>query len=117
MIPFPLPVRLPVTAGLWTAAGFPPSITVVGFGLRPQGLVDIYFDKASWHTDVHGLVYTSDGFEAAVRQLFVTLGAIDCESLQYTEQGMQSDDRISMEASREFVLSLSCDVPIARAFH
>lgn len=60
------------------------------------------FDPAVWNTSIYGLIYTDPTFEEAVQAWAQTFGlhtTAHLHSPSYTEQGMQTDDYVSMEFS------------------
>ena len=64
----------------------------------------VFFNKKDWNVDKHGLVYTDPLWIKEFRQGLVNMGfskasVKDCD---YSEQGMQSDDYISLDASPKF---------------
>ena len=73
--------------GYWTRR----SRTVIITDIRKYGdLIEVYFDPETWSTAHDGLIYTDRTF---LRELQARCSA----RLDYTEQGMQGEDYVSME--------------------
>jgi hypothetical protein len=62
----------------------------------------VYFDTSTWDIDSLGLVYTDPGFLKNIKRLFTAAG-INVEDLGYSEQGMQGDDYVSLDAGPLFI--------------
>ena len=60
---------------------------------------DAYFDKKNWNPDKDGLIYTDERWIREFREELVKLGVTKkvAKSIDYTEQGMQGDDYVSLE--------------------
>lgn len=65
------------------------------------GELRVYFDTDTWDIDTQGLIYTDPGFLNDLKQL-LTLRGLDTTDLQYSEQGMQGDDYVSLDAGPLF---------------
>jgi len=63
---------------------------------------DMYalYDEATWDNSVDGLIYTDSAFLEQVRTALIAGGvSIEAaEAVTYSEQGMQDDGRVSMDA-------------------
>ncbi len=60
--------------------------------------VNIHFDTSTWDVSKDGLIYTDHGFQAAVITfLYMNWPGVEWNRLEYTEQGMQGVDYVSME--------------------
>lgn len=55
----------------------------------------VYFNRKDWNTDKHGLIYTDDKWIAELRKGLREIG-VTATGLDYTEQGMQGDDYVSV---------------------
>jgi hypothetical protein len=70
---------------------------------RTFGELRVYFDTASWNIDKDGLIYTDSRFleelcsELAYEGL---MGKVD-----YSEQGMQGEDYVSLDVGEDFIQS------------
>ena len=75
---------------------------------RDFGELCVYFTKASWDTAVDGLVYTDKLFRAELRAYLQTLGFTEAEvnDVNYSEQGMQTDNYVSCDVGAVFIAGL-----------
>ena len=64
-----------------------------------------YFDTSTWDVNKNGLIYTDprwlEEFRALMRSLGFTSRA--CEDINYSEQGMQGDNYVSMDVGADFL--------------
>jgi hypothetical protein len=65
------------------------------------GELRVYFNTASWDVDQHGLIYTDKGFIKEL-QSFLNLHSLPGNDVSYSEQGMQGDDYVSLDAGHKF---------------
>jgi hypothetical protein len=65
------------------------------------GELRVYFDTETWDVNKHGLIYTDRLF---IKQLqkFLTAHGLPGDDVCYSEQGMQGDDYVSLDAGTEF---------------
>jgi hypothetical protein len=72
------------------------------------GELCVYFTKASWNTAVDGLVYTDKLFRTELRAYLQTLGFTEAEAndVNYSEQGMQTDNYVSCDVGAVFIAGL-----------
>ena len=96
-------------SGYWSNAQRKVKIHRIEFGDYTNE-VCVYFTKKSWDPDKHGLIYTDRKFINGLRKHMIALGIPKeiANDLDYTEQGMQSDDYVSLEfsdKSRRFLLN------------
>jgi len=65
----------------------------------------VKFDLRDWNTDQDGLIYTDSRFIDDLRNYFIEHGfsRVAVAALDYSEQGMQGDDYVSLDASGEFL--------------
>jgi hypothetical protein len=66
-----------------------------------DGDLAINYTEATWDNDVDGLIYTDRAFIAQVQAFLINAG-FDNEavnSISYSEQGMQEDERVSCDAN------------------
>ena len=84
--------------GLWTREAREVQITGLEFDASTGG-IRAYFDPKSWQVDQIGLIYTDPGFISGLRAALAEhfAGFTNWERLDYTEQGMQGDDYVSLE--------------------
>jgi hypothetical protein len=68
------------------------------------GELRVYFSKRSWSTEKDGLIYTDPLFLRQLHAFLRTLGlrATDV-SVDYSEQGMQGDDYVSLDFNKLFI--------------
>lgn len=58
----------------------------------------VYFTKRSWDIEKHGLIYTDDTFERGLKAwLREEFGRVVANDIDYSEQGMQGDDYVSLD--------------------
>jgi len=97
--------------GLWSRVAKPVVITEVECFITKMededdlfGELCVRFDLASWNTDKHGLIYTDDLFLKELRNFLLSQGftAESVNDVSYSEQGMQGDDFVSLDAGNEF---------------
>ena len=74
------------------------------------GDLAINYDNATWNDEVDGLIYTDDNFLEEAKEFLIDNG-FDAEavnSIDYSEQGMQDDERVSCDANlfATYVLNL-----------
>lgn len=68
------------------------------------GELRIYFDTTTWNCDELGLIYTDRQFISEIREIFSSAG-FDVSDLEYSEQGMQGDNFVSMDVGEKFLTS------------
>jgi len=84
------------------------------FSLYLPVYVNAYFTKKDWNTDKHGLIYTDalwlKDFKKQFAKQFPSL-AWAANKIDYTEQGMQGDNYVSLEFVLESMPSIKkfCD--------
>ena len=98
--------------GLWSSKSKPVVITNLSLSIskiqdddnRMFGELCVYFDEASWNTDDHGLIYTDKTFLTELHNFLKTQGFSEqsLEGVHYSEQGMQGDDYVSLDAGNKF---------------
>ena len=57
----------------------------------------VYFNRKDWNVEKHGLIYTDTKWIAQLRKGLREIG-LTAADLDYTEQGMQGDDYVSLHA-------------------
>ena len=75
---------------------------------RDFGELCVYFTSASWDVDTLGLIYTDKLFMQELREYLVSLGFTRAEAndVNYSEQGMQTDEYVSCDVGAEFIAGL-----------
>lgn len=69
------------------------------------GELRAYFDKRTWNVDRHGLIYTDGGWLKYFRNGLLEYGFPKeaVEDINYSEQGMQGKDFVSMDVGKIFL--------------
>ncbi len=95
--------------GLWSDVAKAIAITDISLGQGTQwedekdifGELRVYFDTATWDTREDGLIYTDTLFIKELRE-FLDAHGLPGKDVCYSEQGMQGDDYVSLDAGTEF---------------
>jgi hypothetical protein len=108
-------------SGYWSRTA--KAVTIVdmqlGMGTQWDGEDDIHgelrvvFDTATWDVDKEGLIYTDSLFIKELREFLVAHG-LPGEDVCYSEQGMQGDDYVSLDAGTEFYTAWMAKFGIAQ---
>lgn len=69
---------------------------------RDFGELKVYFDTDHWEVDEDGLIYTDHGFMTDLRN-FLALHGLNNLDVDYSEQGMQGDDYVSLDIGKDFI--------------
>jgi hypothetical protein len=90
--------------GYWSNVARAVTITdiVVNAEDREFGELQVYFDTATWDVNVHGLIYTDKGFMTDLRN-FLALHGLDNLDVEYSEQGMQDEQFVSLDVGADFI--------------
>ena len=64
------------------------------------GELCVYFNTATWDVTKDGLIYTDKLFEAELNAFLATHGL---PAVSYSEQGMQGEDYVSLDAEGDFI--------------
>jgi len=103
-------------AGLWSTAK-PTDVQITEWSVTwisitaDYGEVNVHFNTQDWRPDRDGLIYTDPEFLQGINQYFRDLLGLDQDCVNYTEQGMQGDNYVSMEFYREFIQAFSQRFP------
>ena len=65
------------------------------------GELCVYFEVQTWDVRKHGLIYTDRLFIKQLQE-FLTAHGLPGDDVCYSEQGMQGDDYVSLDAGTEF---------------
>jgi len=65
------------------------------------GELRVYFDTDTWSTSSDGLIYTDRGWLKEL-QAFLNAHGLPGSDVSYSEQGMQGDDYVSLDAGYKF---------------
>ena len=68
---------------------------------RDFGELRVYFDMDTWDTLTQGLIYTDSLFVKQLRE-FLTQHGLSA-AVDYSEQGMQGDDYVSLDVGKDFL--------------
>ncbi len=66
------------------------------------GELCVYFDTKTWDVNADGLIYTDRQFQNDLRAFLNTHGLPGAD-VDYSEQGMQGDDYVSLDIGRKFL--------------
>ena len=78
-------------------------VAYVDDDLNPQfGELRVYFDTKTWSLDDHGLIYTDSLFLKQLQQ-FLNQHGLTGKDVDYSEQGMQGDDYVSLDVGGKFL--------------
>lgn len=64
------------------------------------GELRVYFNTDTWNVNTDGLIYTDKQFRAELNEFLVAQGLC---SADYSEQGMQGDNYVSLDVGKEFL--------------
>jgi hypothetical protein len=95
--------------GMWSQ--FEQTVTVTRVKLTQVndeddfGELRVYFDTRTWDVNSIGLIYTDPRWLFELRGLMRSLGFTGhaCEDIEYSEQGMQGDNFVSMDVGENFI--------------
>lgn len=77
------------------------------------GELRVYFDTDTWDTSTDGLIYTDRGFLKDL-QGFLNSHGLPGADVSYSEQGMQGDDYVSLDAGHKFYKAWMSKFNVAR---
>jgi len=66
------------------------------------GELRVYFNTATWDVNTDGLIYTDSDFLNEL-QLFLGQKGLAGSDVEYSEQGMQGDNYVSLDVGGEFL--------------
>ena len=78
------------------------------------GELCVYFDTISWDPDTDGLIYTDKQFNNELNNFLKSQGFT--EEVYYSEQGMQGDDYVSLDADNKFCKEWLAKFPNTEVF-
>lgn len=93
-------------SGLWTSEVKAVRVNKIDLHQfsRSFGELRVYFDRSTWDINEHGLIYTDKQFIKELRIFFQELG-IPSKGVEYSEQGMQGNDYVSLDVGKHFIES------------
>lgn len=68
------------------------------------GELHVYFDTKTWDCNDNGLIYTDRQFIKELRSLLTNMGLAG-DDVDYSEQGMQGSNYVSLDIGEEFLKS------------
>ncbi len=68
------------------------------------GELRVYFDKDTWAVDRDGLIYTDSLFLSQLKAQLTECG-FNATDVDYSEQGMQGDNYVSLDVGKKFLQS------------
>jgi hypothetical protein len=68
------------------------------------GELRVYFDTDTWDVEEHGLIYTDSLFITMLREKLSEIG-FEGSDVEYSEQGMQGDNYVSLDVGEKFLRS------------
>jgi hypothetical protein len=68
------------------------------------GELRVYFDTKTWNTQISGLIYTDRGFIETLQKKLDEVGLAGF-NVDYSEQGMQGYDYVSLDIGSKFIKS------------
>lgn len=69
---------------------------------RDFGELRVYFNTALWDTKKNGLIYTDKTFLKQLKDELELIG-LDAADVEYSEQGMQGNNYVSLDADKNFL--------------
>lgn len=66
------------------------------------GELRVYFDTQTWDISKHGLIYTDSQFLDELKE-HLFLAGFNTVGVDYSEQGMQGDDYVSLDVGKDFL--------------
>ena len=72
--------------------------------------VNVFYNTDDWNPNVDGLIYTDKTFLEELKAYFATFG-VDATDLDYSEQGMQDENFVHLEAGEEFARTAVAHLP------
>jgi hypothetical protein len=92
--------------GYWSNAERAVTITDMRLGYvadeKDFGELCVFFDTKTWDVNVDGLIYTDSDFLNEL-QLFLNMHGLAGSDVDYSEQGMQGDDYVSLDVGKAFL--------------
>ena len=91
-------------SGYWSRTAKEVRITDMRLGYVDEdkefGELCVYFDTKTWDVNVDGLIYTDKQFLQELNAFLVAQGLAPAE---YSEQGMQGDNYVSLDVEEDFL--------------
>jgi hypothetical protein len=91
-------------SGYWSNEAKAVRITDMRLGYVDEdkefGELCVYFDTKTWDVTKHGLIYTDRQFKQELNAFLAAQGLCEAE---YSEQGMQGDNYVSLDVEEDFI--------------
>ena len=92
--------------GYWSDVAKPVLITDMRLGYvsddKDFGELCVYFDTKYWDVNKDGLIYTDSQFLSDLQAFLDSMGLMGAD-VEYSEQGMQGDDYVSLDVGEGFL--------------
>lgn len=69
---------------------------------NPSFQLNVYFTKKDWNVNNYGLIYTDELWLENLHKELTKLGFKNSKSATYSEQGMQGDNYVNLDVTKEF---------------
>ena len=76
------------------------------------GELRVYFDRDTWNTQQDGLIYTDSLFLDQLKE-HLFLAGLDTQRVDYSEQGMQGTNYVSLDVWGDFLRGWEARMPVA----
>ena len=90
--------------GYWSRTAKAVRITDMRLGYvsdeKDFGELCVYFNTQDWDVTKHGLIYTDNQFKEELNAFLVAQGLC---AVEYSEQGMQGDNYVSLDVDEDFL--------------
>jgi hypothetical protein len=91
--------------GYWSEESKPVNVTKISLGYvndeEDFGELRVYFDK-NWDVNKDGLIYTDSLFLKMLQEKLTECG-FEGADVEYSEQGMQGDNYVSLDVGKDFL--------------
>ena len=92
--------------GFWSNVQRAVKITALSIGYVNDegdwGELRVFFNRNTWNTERHGLIYTDGQFMRELREFLKGMG-LRGKDVGYSEQGMQGDNYVSLDVGKKFI--------------
>ena len=92
--------------GYWSTRATTVAVTKINLAYTNDeldfGELRVYFDIATWDVNKDGLIYTDSLFLEQLREALTEAG-FDASDVDYSEQGMQGDNYVSLDVGECFI--------------
>ena len=94
-------------SGHWSDQAKPVTVLhlrIEPYGWNTMGELSVFFDTDTWDNYDDGLIYTDEKFLAELQAELNKMGLAGSD-VDYSEQGMQGSNRVSLDAGPDFLQS------------